>query len=868
MILLCFCFLTQNATAQCSITTSTNTSTLTCGVVPLRACNGVLYIGDGTTVMNLNLNADLDLTCLGPIQMIVRDKASLDFHSGNDYLTLAAGSSITFLPGSGLIGGSCNASERIYIGSNLLASCNGNAGADLSFANLLTIGGTGSLASNSPICVGSSINLTATPPPNGTFTYSFSGPGLPATTYSSSPNYSVVATTNGTYTVKIKSSLIANPSIAEVAVTVIALPTKPTVGTITSPTCSLATGSVALSALPASGTWTLTQSGTSSATTTGTGTTTTVSGLPLGTYTFQVSNGTCTSLASASVVITPVSSSIWNGSSWSNGIPTSTTNIVFNGNYSVNSNLTGCSCQVTSGSVMIAAGYCLKLDKAITVLGGSLTIDENASLVQVDDSALNSGAITAKRSATIKKFDYVYWSSPVANFPIISVSPSTLTAHLWKWIPTVGGNYGTWNNANENMIIGKGYIIRGPSTFDNITPQKFTANFSGTPNNGIITSNIERGGYQGIDYIANGVTVSNKDDNFNLIGNPYPSSIKALDFLTYNTNIEGAVRLWTHGTLPSTSAPNPFYGSFVYNYTMNDYIVYNGTGTISGPIGFNGYIASGQGFFVTMTDGNATTETVTFKNSMRSNTYNNSQFYRASNIISENQTRNEGRIWLDLLAANGAVNRTLIGYKQGATNNKDRMYDATIKLNNGQNFYSLTDGQKVCIQGRSLPFTTNDRVALGYQLPTTGTYTIALAAVDGLFEDEYEAIYLRDQLLNITHDLKQAPYTFSSESGVFDNRFIMFYSSVDVRNSNFFEANPQNIIASVNRDNSLIKIVSSTEKTIKDIRIYDLLGRVLYTVENINNTSFDVTGLVPTNQILIINIGLSDGQTITKKVSY
>ena len=67
------------------------------------------------------------------------------------------------------------------------------------------------------------------------------------------------------------------------------IPTAPIVGTITQPTCAVSTGSVALSGLPASGTWTLTR--TPGGTTTGAGATTTVSGLPAsGTYTFTVTN--------------------------------------------------------------------------------------------------------------------------------------------------------------------------------------------------------------------------------------------------------------------------------------------------------------------------------------------------------------------------------------------------------------------------------------------------------------------------------------------------------------------------------------------------------------------------------------------------
>ncbi|MFN8344058.1 MAG: choice-of-anchor Q domain-containing protein [Spirosomataceae bacterium] len=64
-----------------------------------------------------------------------------------------------------------------------------------------------------------------------------------------------------------------------------AIPT-PTVGTITQPTCAVATGSVILNNLPASGTWTLNPGNIS-----GTGTSTTVSNLTAGTtYNFTVTN--------------------------------------------------------------------------------------------------------------------------------------------------------------------------------------------------------------------------------------------------------------------------------------------------------------------------------------------------------------------------------------------------------------------------------------------------------------------------------------------------------------------------------------------------------------------------------------------------
>ena len=89
-------------------------------------------------------------------------------------------------------------------------------------------------------------------------------------------------------------------------------PTAPVVGTITRPTCTVPTGSVVLSGLPATGIWTLTRSP-GGITTSGTGTSFTIPDIPSGTYTFKVtSQAGCSSSESLNVVIPaqPVSPAI------------------------------------------------------------------------------------------------------------------------------------------------------------------------------------------------------------------------------------------------------------------------------------------------------------------------------------------------------------------------------------------------------------------------------------------------------------------------------------------------------------------------------------------------------------------------------
>ncbi len=112
----------------------------------------------------------------------------------------------------------------------------------------------------------------------------------------------------GTYTFTVTNALgCVSPETGNVVInTVPAAPTAPVVGTITQPTCAVPTGSVALSGLPSSGTWTLTRNP-GAVTSTGTGTTTTVSNLAPGTYTFTVTNALgCVSPETGNVVINAV----------------------------------------------------------------------------------------------------------------------------------------------------------------------------------------------------------------------------------------------------------------------------------------------------------------------------------------------------------------------------------------------------------------------------------------------------------------------------------------------------------------------------------------------------------------------------------
>ncbi|NHM00837.1 GEVED domain-containing protein [Flavobacterium difficile] len=604
------------------------------------------------------------------------------------------------------------------------------------------------------------------------------------------------------------------------------------------------------------------------------------------TYTAEIEYSLCngTSLIETDEVTVTVSGNkIWDGSTstdwnvasnWTPvGVPTSTDCVVIpdvtNDPVIVGTNFNGLgrSLAVNANAFLnITASNSATITDAINVNPtGTLIVQDDASIIQTNNVP-NVGNIQYRRTANVRRQDYVYWSSPVAGFANSAVSPGTGLGFQYKWTPTIPTNtnfFGNWAFANETMVIGKGYCLRAPDSFSYSVAANYTATFIGVPNNGNIVVPISRGTYNGPNY-STGVSTTlgtQEDDNWNLVGNPYPSAIHAINFLTLNTNIAGFINVWSHGTLPSTAIADPFYANYTYNYTPTDYITYNALG--STPPGYNGRIAGGQGFFVSMLHtSTATTENLNFNNSLRSSAYNNSQFYRNSseNNTTEGESEEKHRIWFDLVTPSGTNVKSLLGYASEATNEKDRLYDAFSNQKLSFNIFSLIDEEHFLIQGRKLPFDTNDQVKIGVSLPQDGLYKIALSQVDGLFLNPQQNIYLEDKTIGIIFNLREAPYSFIDKKGTITDRFVIRYKK---STENTIELTNQLTVY----DNSVMTIESGKLK-IKNIEIFDTLGKLLLSKNNVNLNTFEVNNLNRTNSLMIVKVTLEDNSEEVRKIIY
>ena len=581
----------------------------------------------------------------------------------------------------------------------------------------------------------------------------------------------------------------------------------------------------------------------------------------------------------------------WNGA-WIGGSPTINTAVIIAADYDMNLPLPSFeACSVTVNStrtVTITDGKYVSILNDLTVLGtGNVIVKDNGSLIQIYDSGINSGQIDVQRVATIRRKDYVYWSSPVSGFSVAAISPGTPSSVIFNWDPLVisNGYEGNWvNPATTTMAESVGYIVKGPTAFSDTVAADLTAPFRGIPLNGLKQPSILRGNDLLVGTSYGGSIRNARDDNYNLVGNPYASAISANNFLITNaktaTNpsggIEGFIYLWSHGSLPAILTSDPFYGNYDYNYNPNDYITYNLTGASCGAC-FNGFVASGQGFFV-VKDAITATNSVTFNNSMRANRsplgvysyFNNSNFFRTSTVNTaptlDNQELPKSRIWLDLIGPtpNNETTGALVGYVSGATYAKDVLYDANTKIGTTQNIYSVLNDEVLAIQGRPLPFTDTDMVPLGLNIPTTATYTIAINAADGVFSSVDQNIYLEDTALSIIHNLREAPYVFTANAGRFDARFILRYNTTTTleTDENIITATSV-VVATPSHEEIIIK---SYVETMKSVIVYDLLGRTLYTNNEVNANQLELNDLKIGQQALIVKITLANGVMVTRKI--
>lgn len=470
-----------------------------------------------------------------------------------------------------------------------------------------------------------------------------------------------------------------------------------------------------------------------------------------------------------------VETTTWDGNVWSNGTPDNK-DVVITGSYS-----TTALSAFAAKNITIKNGGVLEITSGNTITATNVTIEDGGNLIQRDGAALNyTGDFNVLKNGTSDVNKYAFWSSPVAGQNLSEIYGTVNTPQFITEYNTATDYF--VNAASTTSVPAKGYSIKTPVANASLS-------FVGAPNNGTQI-----------------FTLATAGNGYNLVGNPYPSSLSLDSFYTANSaRISNTFYFWDNKSNSVTTqggASTVNIGYATYNPLTSAWVPAPNISAVP-----SGTVANiGQGFIVKTLNTSVDTS-LTFNNDMRGST--NGSFFN------KNITSGEGKFWLRINSSYNTNNTFAVAYLNAASASFDN-YDSKAMAMGSDAFYTLADAQKLIIQGRG-SFDVDDVIPVGSKHFENGTFTISLVQKEGIF-DNGQAIYLYDKIAGTYTDLQNNAYTFTSNAGETTNRFEIVYKLNILSTS---EAKKDTFELYRDGEDFFVR----NDKDIEEIEIFDAAGR-------------------------------------------
>jgi len=490
--------------------------------------------------------------------------------------------------------------------------------------------------------------------------------------------------------------------------------------------------------------------------------------------------------------------------------------------------------EISTGNSLTVGDDFIVLDTA------DFTVNSNAYLIQTKSGNANYGAIKVKRVASIKRLDIVLWSSPVAGQNLLAFSPLTLQNRFFQY-STSANNWTVVSNVGETtMGAAQGYGIRAPNNWST-SLSDFNGLFTGVPNSGLYFASFASSG-----------------SRFNLVGNPYPSTLNLRSF--YNANsakIENKFYFYEHTQSPANTT------GLITNYgvmTVGGSTVY--VPATDSPQASNvSNIQSaesaqvGQGFFVRALVGQS--GNLTFTNLMRGGN-NNTVFFR-NNLSAEDPSFAPSMFRIRFTDPLESKSQAVVGCFEDSNDEEDLMDTEGI----ASVVYTLHANKKLAIQGRSFPLNQGSVIPLGFRTGIAGMHKIDLIELTGIFQSQ-QFVLLHDLQLGQYHNLSVSPYEFFTEPGTFDQRFLIVFTSI--LSNELPDANTNELV--LFEMNEQLHLQSKSNSNIKNIVIYGLHGNILFRTNNQEIVQYKTLDFAKTNQLIVVKVTTDDFKEHTFKVIF
>lgn len=564
--------------------------------------------------------------------------------------------------------------------------------------------------------------------------------------------------------------------------------------------------------------------------------------------------------------LAPYSSITWDGVAYEfgsgmGGVPNNFDDdrklFVFAGGASISDNCKVKNLVLTgAGSLTISGNRSLTVEEEIEN-NGTVTVESGSGLVQ-KHSGLNgnsgSGNYVVKRTGVSSINSFNGFSSPVSAANLMSVFSGSNACDIyafdgasqtWKYDFTSGssamcksntvtfGPTDVISSGNGVMDVGRGYFVPGSGVS--------TRQFSGEVNNGDLTMPIN--------VATNPGGVSWEGDDFNLVGNPYPSSIDAVKFWNENSvnnsRITNAIYFWDDADAG---------GSYNQDDEFAYWIPAGGTSSSNSGKTPNGRIGSSQGFFVVA----QANTSVVFTNDMRRN--GNNQFFKTENTL------DRVRFWINAENTVGDYCQILLGLDDNSTLGMDNGYDAVrTKISSKMQMGTLVDNNSCVIQTR--PHITNqdyEDIPLNIRSSEYGVHVLKLDSIED--PDNRYTVSIYDNVFGKVYPLTNGIASFFL--GANENHENRFFIRVGTNINGIENATlkSDNLFNAWMYENALFVSGEYTNE-IERIELYTISGSHIWSK---TETNMDVASGISIPELVagvyILKLALKDGTFTSIKV--
>ena len=527
-----------------------------------------------------------------------------------------------------------------------------------------------------------------------------------------------------------------------------------------------------------------------------------------------------------------------------------------------------------SGQSLEVTHY-LRLDGSVVLVGESQLLQPLGSILE----EASAGFLERDQQGTQSSFNYNYWSSPVsgqgagsnnAEYSIGSVlknplgtlnyvnnafaadatgkSPTNVVISsywLYAFKPGTAGEYAEWDHIKEvgTLKSGEGFTMKGTSGKAAIADrQNYT--FKGKPHNGPML----------------GLSIAT-GQNY-LIGNPYPSAIDGFQFIRDNMNnipgggnnssniFNGSLYFWDHFAGATHYLQEYIGGYAVLNLSgsieavSNDYRINDNDSSSTKKPGR--FIPVAQGFYINTVPVSGSGINVQGGNVIIDNNQrvyereidqNRSIFLsqekkdKLTSSVDNQQEDTRSKIWIKFKSPKGYHRQLLVTADENTTDDFDLGYDAPLIENNVEDMYWYFNKHGFVIQAVK-DFNLERELDLAIKIETAGDLVVSLNELHEIPDEKN--IFIRDSLLQVTHDLREGNYVTESEAGIFTDRFkIVFLDkwTVEEPEEPALEEGPVEVIYVNGSREILIKNPELLE--ISRVYLNNMLGQQVHVYYNI-----------------------------------